>query len=997
MAKVENVAGVLRAVVQPIVGQHRLGALQRDVDAGEHERRVEVALHHELRPHPYASVENRRPPVETDDRRAGGEHLLQQVVAADAKVDAGSVGMKSLQLTEDRARVGQYEAFVVECAEGARPGIEQLERTRPVAELAADGRHRVLHQSPHQRMPQHWISVHELFGVLVGAAGATLDQVAGDGERRTGECQQRYLAGKGSDQLSNGFEHVGSVGFRFELPKSSQVRLTTKRSGADRAGAGCDIDTEPDGMGRDHDVAVQHRRVDAIASDRLHCQLGGQFGHLDGVENASLAAQCSVLGQAAAGLTHEPHGSVSGRAAECRVEEGGRRHRLGTLPSSSVLRPVHQTSVPGDQFRYQPALDGLRGVAVALVLFFHGGFTWMAGGYVGVSVFFTLSGYLITSLLILEHQRTGTVSWSSFVARRAKRLLPASLLCLVAISVLAWSGEFSTVPHLRRDIIASALQVANWNALNGSGSYSDLLSRAAGVSSPVDHYWSLAVEEQFYWVWPFAFLLVLRVSKGRARLFANLVVLALLGVVAARVIAKNWGPEAAYWATPARLGEILVGAALAGGCLLWEQRSRWLGLIGVAGLGVVLWTAVEWPTRGGPAYDGWLGVFSLASAALILGLQTPGLLRRVFSIGPLVWLGRISYGVYVYHWPVFVLASGRSLDLSGWSLFLARIAITLAVAMLSYWLIEQPVRRSRRAPRVAMSLAVPVSAVVVVLALLVVPAEPGRPSVRASASPATSTVVSSGTVAPGDPTVAAPDATVTTTATTTTLPVPDVPVNVVLIGDSTAVALSSGLTSWAAETTDRVERSVATIGCGLIRNTLMLGDESGKFSKQCAKALDVVLPEVMASNRPDTAMVMITIPDLTRRQWSGDEGMLAPSDPRYTDRMLDDYRSTVETLLAGGVSHIAWVVPPVPGEWWIGWMADSYKRDNWQQLVTVLSTIESEYPEVVQLVRLDEWFRSTGAEFDPAVRDDGLHLTDEGAQRVMRELLGPVLLRLSVV
>ena len=108
--------------------------------------------------------------------------------------------------------------------------------------------------------------------------------------------------------------------------------------------------------------------------------------------------------------------------------------------------------MPGDHtFGYQPALDGLRGVAVALVLFFHGGFAWMAGGYVGVSVFFTLSGFLITSLLILEHQRTGSVSWSGFVVRRAKRLLPASLLCLVAISLLAWNGEFAAVPHLRRE------------------------------------------------------------------------------------------------------------------------------------------------------------------------------------------------------------------------------------------------------------------------------------------------------------------------------------------------------------------------------------------------------------------------------------------------------------------------------------------------------------------------------------------------------------------
>ena len=665
---------------------------------------------------------------------------------------------------------------------------------------------------------------------------------------------------------------------------------------------------------------------------------------------------------------------------------------------------MHPPSTPGDQFGYQPALDGLRGVAVSLVLFFHGGFTWMTGGYVGVSVFFTLSGFLITSLLILEHQRTGTVSWSGFVARRAKRLLPASLLCLVAISLLAWSGEFATVPHLRRDIIASALQVANWNALNGSGSYADLLSRAAGVSSPVDHYWSLAVEEQFYWVWPFAFLLLLKVSSGRRRLFVHLSLLAVAGVVAARVIANIWGPDAAYWATPARLGEILVGAALAGGCLVWRQRPRLLGLVGVAGLVMVLWTAVEWPTRGGPAYDGWLGVFSLASAALILGVQARGPLRAAFSFGPLVWLGRISYGVYVYHWPVFLLASGRALDLRGWPLFLVRIAITLAIAVVSYWLIERPVRRSQRRPRVAVSLAVPVSALVVLLAVLVVPSQPDRRRVVAAPIVTTTSTSTSTTATTTTTTRVAttadlvrPDGSTTSTSTTTTT-LPAGPVNVVLIGDSTAVALNDGLTAWAAETTDRREVSVASIGCGLIRNTVMLGDEGGRFTAQCAVQLDKDLPRALAANQVDTAMIMVTIPDLSPRQWSGDEGMLQWTDRRYAQRALDDYRAMATTLIAAGVRHIAWVVPPTPAEWWLGWEpGTNFSRDAWRGLLPTLDAMQREFPDVVQVTRLDEWFTASGADLDPAMRDDGLHLTEAGALRVMDEFLGPVLLRLSAV
>lgn len=669
--------------------------------------------------------------------------------------------------------------------------------------------------------------------------------------------------------------------------------------------------------------------------------------------------------------------------------------------------------MPGDQqFGYQPALDGLRGVAVSLVLLFHGGFAWMGGGYVGVSVFFTLSGFLITSLLILEHQRTGRVSWSAFVARRAKRLLPASLLCLVAISLLAWSGEFAGVPHLRRDVTAAALQVANWNALHGSGSYADLLSRSAGLRSPVDHYWSLAVEEQFYWIWPFAFLLLMRVSKGRVRLFANLAGLALVGVVGARLIAVRWGPDAAYWATPARLGEILVGAALAAGCLLWRPRSRWLGVAGLIGLCCVVWAAVRWPTSGGPAYAGWFGVFSLASAALILGLQVAGPLRSAFSWGPLVWLGRISYGVYVFHWPVNLLVTTRSVHLDGWALFGLRTAITLAISLASYFLLEVRVRRSTLGSRLSLTLGLPATVVVVVLfAVLVVPAEPGRRHVASAAATTSTTAATTTTMeVASTPAVtvrpshtAAPSSTTPPTSTTeapatTTTTLPSGPVNMVLLGDSTSIALLDGLDAWAAETTDRRVGSVAHLGCGLIIDAAMLGDSGDEFVKGCRTSMTKDLPRLLAANHPDTALIMVTMPDVTMRQWSGDEGMLAITDPRYTTRMLADYRATADTLIAAGVRHIAVVAPPPPASWWLGWESEleTFAGDTWTRYSAVLDSLAAAYPGVVQVVRLDEWFDETGATDDEAMRDDGLHLTPDGARRVMDEFLGPVLLRLTV-
>ncbi|MEO6157141.1 MAG: acyltransferase, partial [Ilumatobacteraceae bacterium] len=375
---------------------------------------------------------------------------------------------------------------------------------------------------------------------------------------------------------------------------------------------------------------------------------------------------------------------------------------------------------------YQPALDGLRAVAVALVLVFHAGYPWMSGGYIGVSMFFTLSGYLITSLLLAEHDRTGGLALPGFYARRMKRLLPASLLCLIAVIVGSQYGAFAEVSGLRRDVLGSLLQVENWVKLLGSSSYADLTSASLGRVGPLEHYWSLAVEEQFYWLWPVVMLVILRLVRRPARRAATLATLAVAGVAAAFLIAAVWGANAAYWATPARLGEILVGAALAG--LLHVVRrvptwTRWTGLPAVA---VIAWAAITWPSADGPAYHGWLAMLALATAALILALQTPSVLRTALSWRPLVWIGTVSYGIYLFHWPVYAWLTDSSLGWSRTTLFAVEVAITMAVTTASFYLLERPVRRWSPINRVPLAFGLLASASLALVAVVVIAPPAGR-------------------------------------------------------------------------------------------------------------------------------------------------------------------------------------------------------------------------------------------------------------------------------
>jgi peptidoglycan/LPS O-acetylase OafA/YrhL len=674
----------------------------------------------------------------------------------------------------------------------------------------------------------------------------------------------------------------------------------------------------------------------------------------------------------------------------------------------------------GQARAYQPALDGVRGVAVALVLLFHGGFAWMSGGYVGVSVFFTLSGFLITGLLLAEHDRTGRVSVRAFYGRRVRRLMPASLFCLAAVAVLAAFGRFGGLPHLRRDLLAALLQVANWNALAGGTSYADLIARNAGSLGPVDHFWSLSVEEQFYWIWPLVCAwLFARARRPHVRRNA-LVGLAVGAVTLAPLVAHVWGPDAAYWATPARLGEILVGAALAAVLHARTPAGRALPWLGLAGAAVVLWAAVTWPADRGPAYGGWLGVFALASAALILGLQVPGPLRTAFSAGPVVHLGRISYGVYLYHWPVYALLTATQVGLHGWSLFLVRLAVTLLVAECSFRLLEQPVRRGAGAPARQARNAVVAMVAVAALAMVVVPPPApvfsGSTDVPATFAPqrittAPATTVSSPVLVTSVPatssSVAAAGLIPLTTVPLTTVPLttvplttvasttstlPAVPRKVLLLGDSTGVALAEGLYRWAGGHVAQVQvASLARLGCGLVRRSAMFGDGGDRFRANCDHAFDVELPALLRGGVPDVVTVMVTLPDVVDRTWSTGEGPLRPSDARYTARMHADYDTLTDQLVAAGVRTIVWVVPPPPSDRWPQAKVKPIRTEDWAVFIGTIRREAVRHPDAVRLAPLDEWMAKNEPP-DGSMRPDGLHLAPDAAFTVTERFLAPLLI-----
>jgi peptidoglycan/LPS O-acetylase OafA/YrhL len=350
--------------------------------------------------------------------------------------------------------------------------------------------------------------------------------------------------------------------------------------------------------------------------------------------------------------------------------------------------------------RYLPGLDGLRALAVLAVIAYHEQLGWAVGGLLGVGVFFTLSGYLITSLLLSQWSADGRLHLRDFWLSRARRLLPALFVMLAVVTAWVTVIDRARLPSLRGAVAAAATYSSNWYAIAAQQSY---FARFA-PPGPLDHLWSLAVEEQFYLVWPSLLVLGLFILRKRGAGAARWLVLPTLAAAAASAVAMlllyqpGLDPTRVYEGTDTRASGLLIGAALA---MAWAGRrtagptgrARLLldgaGAAGLAVIGLMVWRVGEYSPF---IYRGGLVLLSVATAAVVAAAACPGSrVGRALGWRPLRWIGARSYGIYLWHYPVIVLTTPANAgeDLPRAAL---QIAASVILAALSWRFIEEPVR-----------------------------------------------------------------------------------------------------------------------------------------------------------------------------------------------------------------------------------------------------------------------------------------------------------------
>jgi peptidoglycan/LPS O-acetylase OafA/YrhL len=705
--------------------------------------------------------------------------------------------------------------------------------------------------------------------------------------------------------------------------------------------------------------------------------------------------------------------------------------------------PKDVSTSPPRSFSYIPALDGVRALSLAAILVFHSHFTWARGGFLGVSVFFTLSGFLITSLLLSERERTGRISLRSFWVRRARRLAPAVLVLFAIVAALLAGGLLVGKASVAGDALATAGWSANWRFVFSGQAYGDLFSQP----SPFQHMWSLAVEEQFYLLFPGLLLLLLGRSERVHRWRAGLVVLGCIGLSTwlCAFLAHPGDVERSYYGTDTRMAEPFVGVLLA--LLLTRDGAvrvlhRWARVaLDVAAVGALV--ALGYLVHGYSQYSdslftGGLLLVAVLSAIVLAGVTQPGSwLGRVLGVSPLAFLGKISYGGYVFHWPIYLWLTPERTGLSEWPLLALRVGLTLLVATLSYAIIEEPVRLSKK---LQVSIALPAWAATttlvlagVVLASGAVTPAPARVTASSSAfnltdtpvpplptaasrphKPAVKPAAPQGTVVvPGTTTavVATPQPTTPTRGTTTTPTRPGAPtqqptkgpepVRVAVIGDSLADNLGGGLTRWAQEQGNVLIDDLAIPGCPLAYGGVQ------KFpDKMTRKVPDVcgwwadpshARTRQLQQFDPDVIVIQDGMNELVERKLDEWPAYMRVGQATFDEWMLQNYRDLLDVINPTGERKVMLLNAVCAN-----WNRTNHFNGFQLELDNRITSLNRDYDLLSSQTGVDvKDLRGNicpGGRFSdtvdgvPDARPDGYHLSEDAATAVATTWLGPLCL-----
>jgi len=650
---------------------------------------------------------------------------------------------------------------------------------------------------------------------------------------------------------------------------------------------------------------------------------------------------------------------------------------------------------------YEPSLDGIRAFSVIAVMLYHADIAWLPGGFLGVEVFFVVSGFLITSLLIEEHESTRRIDLKQFWIRRARRLLPALFVMLSATAIYVAFFAKDSAPDFRRDVLPSLGYFSNWWQI-----YAVDTPYFAASSLPVlRHLWSLAVEEQWYLIWPLLFTVVFGAKWMRPRISGALLITcsaAIMFATALRFVQDNeTRTNFLYLSTITRSSGLLLGAAVAMLWRPWRKNSlpSWwrssisdaFAITSIAVIGVLMATVHVADER---LYQGGLAATTVASAVIVAVVMRPNglLIKKFFSQDLFVEIGRRSYGLYLWHWPIFVVAHARDSS----NRLAVALALTIIINEFVYQFVEIPTRHGalgnwwhNRPQLSAMHRRLPVFIAAVVVASLgitgvkVVGIEARDLSIDASTANvifAVPTTVASASSLPA--------------ASTTTTTIAKLPRRLVIVGDSQAHSLAINKPSGIEKTFVITDGSID--GCGIYDRGVGVGGTNGNFRRNFANCVGFEKSWTKSATKAqaDVALVVLGAWEVLDLKINGFTFAVntSPADTMFRTQMkrgIDALRATGATV---ALLEVACMRPvdskggPVPA---LPQRGDDTRTRHLNDLLREIAAPEDDGVFFVSGPK--EWCSDPKISTSLSYRWDGVHAYKPGAKLVFETIANSIL------